>query len=66
MEFTDKDDGPSIEEFLKSHKSIWKERWKFPSPFSFREDVGTWWYSLDLVRMMTLSNKAIEKLLLYR
>jgi hypothetical protein len=29
MYFTGKDDGPSIEEFLKSHKSEWKEKWKF-------------------------------------
>jgi len=40
--FIGKDDGPSIEEFLKAHKSEWKEKWIFYLVFYLREDADTW------------------------
>jgi hypothetical protein len=39
MYFTGKYDGPSIEEYIKDNKSLWKERWKI-------------WYTLWFQRMM--------------
>jgi len=62
----EKDDGPSIEEFLKAHKSEWKEKWKHSLFFHFREDVSTWWKSLDHVKMTGIFDEAMEKLILDR
>jgi hypothetical protein len=62
MYFTGKDDGPSIEEFIKSTSQVWKEKWKFLVPFSFKEDASIWWKSLDFAKMMALSDEAFEKI----
>jgi hypothetical protein len=57
MYFTGKDDGPSIEDFLKSHKSEWKEQWKFCLHLRLREDAHTWWTSFDFWEWMSLSEE---------
>ena len=64
MSFTGKYDGPSIEDFLKSHKSEWKDKWKFSLYLCLREDAHTWWKSFDFWEWMSLFEEALEKFLL--
>jgi hypothetical protein len=59
-----KDDGPSIEEFIQSHKSLWKEKWKY---FVFGVSKVMLSYGgnhLYHSEWMSLSEEALEKLLL--
>jgi hypothetical protein len=63
MSFTGKDDGPSIEEFLKAEKSIWKN-WKGIVLIRLRGDAALWWRSLDYDKMMALSDEEFEKVFL--
>jgi hypothetical protein len=64
MYFIGNDEGPSIEDFLKSQKSEWKEQWKFFLHICLREDSHTWWNSLSNRKMMALSDEEFEKVLL--
>jgi hypothetical protein len=62
--FTRKYDGPSIEEFIQSQKSLWKGKWKSFADWGFKDDALIWWQSFHHFEWMSLSEEAIEKLLL--
>jgi hypothetical protein len=64
MYFTGKYDGPSIEDFLKSHKSEWKGQWKSFVDWGFKGDALKWWKSFHHSEWMSLSEEALEKLIL--
>jgi hypothetical protein len=40
MFFMGKDDGPSIEEFIKYQKSLWQEKWKDCLHCGFKDDIA--------------------------
>jgi hypothetical protein len=64
MFFTGKDDGPSIEEFIKDRKSSKKENWKDLVVCKLQGDATIWWKSLNYNKMMALSDEEFEKLFL--
>jgi hypothetical protein len=66
MYFTRKYHCPSIEDFLKSHKSEWKEQWKFCLHLSLREDAHTWWKLFDFWEWMPLFEEELGNFLLYK
>jgi hypothetical protein len=59
MYLTRKDDGPSIEDFLKSHKSEWKGQWKSFVDRDFKGDALKWWKSFHHSEWMSLSEDAL-------
>jgi hypothetical protein len=64
MFFTGRDGGPSIEEFIQSHKSLWKEKWKSFVDWGFKDDALIWWQSFDYYERMSFSEETLEILLL--
>jgi hypothetical protein len=64
MYFTRKNDGSSIEEFIKERKSTWKEHWKAFLSLNVQGDAAIWWRSLDYSKMMALPDEEFEKVLL--
>jgi hypothetical protein len=64
MFFTGKDDGPSIEEFLKDLKSFWKENWKHWVGSQLKGDAAIWWKSHSYSQLLKLSDEALEKFIL--
>jgi hypothetical protein len=61
MYFTGKDDGPSIEEYIKSQKSLWKENWKFCLHMVSKKMLAIWWKSFGLCEDDGTFNEAYEK-----
>jgi len=55
MVFTGRDDGPSIEEFLKEENS--KEPWRCLVNLHLQGDATIWWNLLNYNMIRTLSNK---------
>jgi hypothetical protein len=66
MYFTGKDDGPSIEEYIKWKKIGNPITWKIRLAYSLMDDACIWWdsYGLNCEEMMALSDEAFEKLFL--
>lgn len=64
--FTGQDDGPSIEEFLTSHKKQYTNLWRIGISLCFQDDARRWWEFLNHDKIMTLSDKDYEKFLLAR
>jgi hypothetical protein len=62
--FTRRDDGPSIEEFIQSHKSLWKEKWKSFVDWGFKDDAQIWWQPFEFLEWMSLYEEALENILL--
>jgi len=64
--FTGKDDGPTIEEHIKKHKSLWAPHWRTFLVFNFKEEAATWWGLLNQKKCSNLPDEEFEKLLLDR
>ena len=64
--FTGKDNGPTIEEYIKKQKSLWKNNWKWWVLELFREEAATWWGLLNKTKCYNLPDEKFEKLLLDR
>jgi len=45
--FTEKDNGPPIEKYIKQKKSIWEKDWKNSVWLGFKDEATKWWFSLD-------------------
>jgi hypothetical protein len=66
MWFTEKYDGPSIEDFIKDRKLVSKETWPYYVECKLQGDASIWWKSLCYNQLMALSKEAFEKLLLFK
>ena len=65
LDFTGKDDGPTIEEFIQRSKSTHGKYWRIPIVCSMRDEAKKWWLSLDHHQKMTnISDAEFEKLFL--
>ena len=65
--FTGKDDGPTIEEFIKDRKHIFKTDWRGKVWLFLIDEAAKWWWnSLDHKQLTKLSDEEFEKLLLDR
>jgi len=64
--FTGKDDGPTIEEFIKQHKCVWKNSWKWWAVEDFKDEAATWWGLLNQTKCYNLPHEEFEKFLLDR
>jgi hypothetical protein len=62
--FTGRDDGPSIEEFIQSHNSLWKGQEKSFVDCGFKGDALIWWKSFHHSEWMSLFEESLEKSLL--
>ena len=60
--FTGKDDGPTIEEFIKELKSRYGRYWRVW--FNLKDEATKWWVSLDRKQLTKLSDAEFEKVLL--
>ena len=57
MFFTGKFDGPSIEEYIKCAKSLWKNSWIFGLCLGVKDDATIWWDSLHFDNMKERFNE---------
>jgi hypothetical protein len=64
MIFAGKDDGPSIEEFLKEGRFIQKTNWKGIIDLHLQGDVTIWYKSLDYGKMRALSDEEFDQVFL--
>ena len=63
--FTEKDDGPTIEEFIKEIKRMFKTDWRGKVWLFLIDEASTWWWkSLDHKQLTKLSDTEFEKVLL--
>lgn len=62
--FTRKDNGPTIEEYIKQKKSVWEKYWKNSVWLSFKDEAYNWWFSLDNKQFTKLSDAELERVLL--
>ena len=62
--FTGKDNSPTIEEYIKKHKSLWAHNWRTFVVFNF--EAATWWGLLNQKKCSNLLDEEFEKLLLDR
>jgi hypothetical protein len=62
MFFTRKEEGYSIEEFIKDRKECYKENWKHCLQWGFKDDALKWWKSFKFGDLMTFFDEAHEKL----
>jgi hypothetical protein len=53
--FTGRDDVPSIEEFIQSHKSLWKGKWTSVVDWCFKDSALIWWQSFHHSEWMSVS-----------
>ena len=66
MYFTGKDDGPSIENFIKEEKLAWKKNWRGLVSLHLQDDAFIWWAPLKYSKTMALSDEEFEKMFLDR
>ena len=63
--FTGKDDGPTIEEFIKELKRMFKTDWRGKVWLFLIDEASTWWSkSLNHKQLTKLSDAKFEKVLL--
>ena len=61
--FTGKDDGLTIEEFIKRAKSEVGQYWRPLARFNFRKETAIWWQLLDCQKHLNLPHEEFEKIL---
>jgi len=64
--FKGKDNGPTIEEYIKKQKWLWDNNWKWWVVQNFTDEAATWWGLLNQKKCSNLPNEEFEKLLLDR
>ena len=64
--FTGKNNGPTIEEYIKTHKLLWTHHWRTFVVFNFEDEAATWWGLLNQKKCSNLPDEEFEKLLLDR
>jgi hypothetical protein len=64
MYFTGKDDGPSIEEYIKEMKIIMGKVMEILGRLEFKGDAAIWWNFLNYDKMKALSDEEYEKVFL--
>ena len=62
--FTGKDNGLTIEEYIKQQKSAWEKNWRDSVWFGFKYEAYKWYFSLDDKQLTKLSDAEFEKVLL--
>ena len=62
--FTGKDNGITIEEYIKQKKFVWYKSWKWWVVQNFRDEATTWWELLNQKKCYNLPDEEFEKLLL--
>lgn len=62
--FTGKDDGPTIEEFIKELKCMYGRFWRDSVWFNLKDEASKWWFSLDHKEFTKLSDVEFERVLL--
>jgi hypothetical protein len=64
--FNDKDDGPSIEEYIKGVKDLRGKTWKFWVGMNLRGVATIWWNLLNYDKVKALPDEEYEKVFLDR
>jgi len=64
IHFNDKDDGPSIEEYIKNIKSFSRIVWRIGIWVHLRDDARSQWHGINSKEIHALSDKKYEKLFL--
>jgi len=62
--FTGNDKGLIIQELLERQKSLWPKHWKGFVVAYFKDEVTTWWKSLNRMKWLNPPKEEFEKLLL--
>lgn len=64
--FTGRDNGSTIEEYIKERKSLREKHWKFWAVANFEDEAATWWELLNKMKCSNLPNEEFEKFILDR
>ena len=64
--FTGKDNGPTIEEYIKEKNSLWAHHWRFFVVGNFKYEAATWWGLLNQKKCSNFPDEEFENLLLDR
>jgi hypothetical protein len=55
--FNGKDDGLSIEEYIKNIKSLWGNQWRYWVRANLMDDASIWWNGVKFEEIHALSDK---------